>query len=217
MPLKTKSKCIIFDLDGTLVYSESISCRVLLELIPEFDEGLDAAVSKYQGRKLTEILLDIENRFRCAIPLNFEIKYRERVSELFDKELKPVPGAIEMLNQVYQPRCVASSGPMEKIKHSLRVTGLSRYFGSNLFSAYEIGYWKPHPGLFLHAARKMNFEINQCIVVEDSVTGIEAARSAGMDVLHFSTVPIEPNSKSYRVFSEMADLPELLVENEKTA
>ena len=111
-------KCIIFDLDGTLVDSEHLGCRALLELLPEIDESLEVLTERYHGGKLAEILVDIENRYQCSIPEGFEPNYRRHVSEIFQKELQPIPGAIEVLRQIDHPRCIASSGPLEKIKHS---------------------------------------------------------------------------------------------------
>jgi len=203
-------KCIIFDLDGTLVDSEHLGCRALLELLPEINESLEVLTERYHGGKLAEILIDIENRFQCSIPEGFEPIYRRHVSEIFKKELQPIPGAIEVLRQIDHPRCIASSGPLEKIKHSLQITGLAEFFGTNLYSAYEIGSWKPEPDLFLHAACQMKVGPDECIVVEDSPTGVEAAKAAGMTVLHFSSKPIEPNGKTYNIFNDMTELPMLL-------
>jgi HAD superfamily hydrolase (TIGR01509 family) len=203
-------KCIIFDLDGTLVDSESLSSKALIELLPEIDESIDKLTERYHGKKLAEIFIDIEKRFQFLIPEGFEPIYRKYAAELFENELLPIPGVIEMLEQIDHPRCIASSGPLAKIKHSLRITGLTDYFKSSLFSAYEIGSWKPEPGLFLYAASEMGFNPDECVVVEDSLTGVEAAKSAGIDVLHFSSESIEPNGKTYNAFNDMAELPVLL-------
>lgn len=205
-------KCIIFDLDGTLVDSESLSSKALLDLLPTVDEGIKELTDRYHGKKLADILTDIERRFNISIPEGFESIYREHAADIFKEELKPIPGVSEMLDQICHPRCIASSGPLEKMKHSLNITGLGKYFGSNLFSAYEIGVWKPDPGLFLHAAREMGFEPEDCVVVEDSLTGIKAAKSANMDVLHYSSNPVEQKGIAYCAFDNMADLPVLLQE-----
>ena len=205
------SKCIIFDLDGTLVDSEPLSSRALIELLPEIDESIEKLTERYHGKKLAEIFIDIEKRFKFLLPDGFELIFREHSAKLFENELLPFPGVVEMLEQINQPRCIASSGPLTKIIRSLKITGLTDYFKSNLFSAYEIGSWKPDPGLFLHAARKMGFDPDECVVVEDSLTGIEAALSAGMDVFHFTSEPVEPNGKTYSAFNDMAELSILLI------
>ncbi len=209
-PLSMNLKCIIFDLDGTLVDSESLSSKALLDLLPVIDESVEILTDRYHGKKISEIFIDIERRFKFSIPGGFESLYRQHAAQLFENELKPVPGVAVMLDQVKHPRCIASNGPLAKMIHSLKITGLGKYFGSNLFSAYEIGTWKPDPGLFLHAAREMGFKPEECVVVEDSLTGIKAATSADMVVLHYSSKPIEQNGKTYCVFDDMADLPILL-------
>jgi HAD superfamily hydrolase (TIGR01509 family) len=205
-------KCIIFDLDGTLVDSESLSNKVLLDLLPAIDESVEKLTNRYHGKRLAEIFIDIERRFKFPIPEGFEPIYRAHVAQLFEKELKPIPGVAEMLEQINHPRCIASSGPLAKMKHSLKITGLGEFFGSNLFSAYEIGTWKPDPGLFIHAAREMGFKPEECVVVEDSLTGVKAAKSADMVVLHFSSKPFEEKGKTYCAFNNMVELPVLLQE-----
>jgi HAD superfamily hydrolase (TIGR01509 family) len=210
-------KCIIFDLDGTLVDSEQLGCRALLELLPEINESLEVITERYHGGKFAEILVDIEKRFKCSIPQDFEQNYRRHVSEIFENELQPIPGAIEVLKQIDHPRCIASSGPLAKIKHSLQITGLAGFFGTNLYSAYEIGSWKPEPDLFLHAARKMGAGPDECIVVEDSPTGVKAAKAAGMVVLHFSSKPIEPDGDTYNAFNDLTELPVILTRFENLA
>ena len=197
---------------GTLVDSEPLGCRALLDLLPSLDESVLELTERYRGKKLAAILLDLERRCKIAIPAGFEPVYREHAARVFEQELKPVPGALEMLRGLNHPRCIASSGPPAKIIHSLKITGLEQFFGSRLFSAYEIESWKPDPGLFLHAAREMGFATEQCIVIEDSPTGVAAAKRANMRVLHYSPRPLEARSKSYCAFDNMADLPALLQE-----
>ncbi len=110
------------------------------------------------------------------------------------------------------PFCVASSGPREKIELSLRVTGLLPHFVGRIFSAYEIGSWKPDPGLFLHAARSMGVEPNVCAIVEDSIPGVQAGLAARMPVFGYA---LEAESSRLQeagahVFNDMRDLPHLL-------
>jgi HAD superfamily hydrolase (TIGR01509 family) len=82
-----------------------------------------------------------------------------------------------------QPVCVASNAPRSKIELCLATTGLARFFEGRIFSAYEVGSWKPDPGLFLHAAQAMGAAPARCLVVEDSAPGVIAAREAGMQVV----------------------------------
>jgi HAD superfamily hydrolase (TIGR01509 family) len=87
---------------------------------------------------------------------------------------------MDALESIQLPKCVASSGPMEKIRQALQVTNLANYFRDDIFSSYDIQSWKPEPDLFLWAANAMGIAPSKCAVVEDSPAGIEAAKRAGM-------------------------------------
>ena len=80
---------------------------------------------------------------------------------------------------------------MFKIETAMRVSGLKKYFEEKLFSAYDLGIWKPEPDLFLHAASKMGFHVHECAVVEDSLVGVQAALAAKMKVVHYNPDAID--------------------------
>jgi HAD superfamily hydrolase (TIGR01509 family) len=101
--------------------------------------------------------------------------------------VRPIDGALELVRSLSVPFCVASSGPRDKIELSLRTTGLLPYFEGRIFSAYEVGSWKPDPELFLHAARSLGVPPARCAVVEDSIPGIQAGLAAGMNVFALSS------------------------------
>lgn len=199
--------CVIFDLDGTLVDSERLCNQAFLDLLPQLDDTVESLVARNRGRKLALILADIENRLSAPLHSDFEVRYRTRVSELFDLQLEPNPGVRAILGSISFPFCVASSGPTAKIRQALRVSGLLSFFGDNIFSSYEIGSWKPDPGLFLHAAKIMGFAPARCVVVEDSEVGVQAAIAAGMRSLQYTPHSSETD---HGTFSDMATLPHLL-------
>jgi HAD superfamily hydrolase (TIGR01509 family) len=202
--------CIIFDLDGTLVDSEGLCNQAFLDLLPQLNDTVESLIQQYRGKKLASILVDIESRLCQSLPDTFEQHYRQRVAELFSRELKPMPGVLEMLEATNFPKCIASSGPPLKIRQALQVSGLAPYFGDDIFSSYEVGSWKPEPGLFQYAASAMGFMPSQCVVVEDSDVGIEAAEAAGMKA--FQYVP-NGETVSYQggtPFDDMSQLPQLL-------
>jgi len=133
-----------------------------------------------RGRKLAEIIIELEADFNQTLPPTFVSSYRTRVAELFEAQLHPMPGAEQTLRELTCPICVASSAPVAKINHALTLTGLEAYFKGHIYSSYDVGFWKPHPGLFLHAAASMGFQPQDCAVVDDSEVGVEAALAAGM-------------------------------------
>jgi len=117
-----------------------------------------------------------------------------------------------MLNVMNFPKCIASSGPPLKIRQALQVSDLAPYFGDNLFSSYEVGSWKPEPGLFQYAANAMGFMPSQCVVIEDSEVGLEAAAAAGMKAfLYVRNGESSPNRVGNEMsFDDMFQLPQLL-------
>ena len=200
---------VIFDLDGTLVDSESLCNQAFLDLLPSLNESVEELVDQFRGKRLSEILCDIEHKISSPLPEGFEQRYRQRVAELFATELRPVEGVPEMLKTLEFPFCIASSGPPEKIKNALTATQLAPFFGQRFFSSYVVGSWKPDPGLFLHAAAAMGFTPANCVVVEDSPVGLEAAASARMRALHYA--PSFKTSKNNHTFSSMSELPSILL------
>jgi HAD superfamily hydrolase (TIGR01509 family) len=213
------SICVIFDLDGTLVDSEGLCNQAFLDLLPQLTDTVESLIQRYRGKKLAQIFTDIESRICQKLPDAFEQHYRQRVAELFSRELKPMPGVIEMLEVTNFPKCIASSGPTLKIRQALQVSGLAPYFGDSIFSSYEVGSWKPEPDLFQYAANSMGFMPSQCVVVEDSEVGIEAAAAAGMKAFQYvrNGETSSCRAEDGVAFDDMLQLPKLLAHFAGTA
>lgn len=207
------SLCVIFDLDGTLVDSETLCQRAFVDLLPGLRCTVQTMLHRYQGEHFDLILADLVAREDITPPGNFEALYRKHLDDLIDSELQPMPGALEMLRSIDYPRCIASGGPMPKIRRSLRITGMDRFFGQHVFSSYAVGSWKPDPGLFLHAAKEMGFRPDDCVVIEDSPPGIEAATRAGMRALLYAPFGEQASTTDVERLSSWTDLPVLLEGN----
>ena len=152
------------------------------------------------------------------MPDSFVADFRARSAKVFQNHLQPVPGVeavIQAVQALSVPFCVASSGPREKIEANLSTTGLLSYFEESIVSAYEVGSWKPDPGLFLHAARTLGVAPETCAVIEDSLPGVQAGVAAGMTVFGYARdTPAETLSAAgAQVFQDMHQLPALLQEN----
>lgn len=207
--LSNMIRCVIFDCDGTLVDSEYL-CNLGLELkLKEIGivESAEDMMVRFQGWKLATILESLETKHNVKFDDSFSLSYRSLVDELFEKELKPCIGVEKAIQQLDFKKCVASSGPINKIEKALSTTGLLNYFNGNLFSSYEIGSWKPDPDIFLYAAKMMGFKPDECGVVEDSPVGIEAAKAAGMHAVLY-----DPNNKhmDLNCTAVISDMMELL-------
>ena len=114
-------QCIIFDCDGTLVDSEYL-CNLALEMqLKEYgvEVSAQAMMEQYRGGKLADILQSIEAKHQVTLEETFVSEYRALVEKLFEQSLKPCAGVREFLNQNTLAVCVASSGPLEKIRRAL--------------------------------------------------------------------------------------------------
>lgn len=178
---------VIFDCDGVLVDSEPISIAVLLEVFAEHGVAIDVATAyaRFLGRSMVSIGETLRDEWKFDMTDDHLEAIRARMRRRFRAELRPVPHVGDALDRIVIPRCVASSSKPDRIRLSLEVTGLLESFAPYLYSSTMVEHGKPAPDLFLHAASSMGVRPEECVVVEDSPAGIEAARRAGMRVFAF--------------------------------
>ncbi|TIT20327.1 MAG: HAD family hydrolase [Mesorhizobium sp.] len=212
---------VIFDCDGVLVDSEMLSVAALLEMIALAggDVSEDIAYEHFLGKSMKSVREILASDFGLDLTDQHLIEMRSELMRKFRQELKPMPGIAQVLPKLGVPCCVASSGTLERIRYALQVTGLLGLLEPHLFSAAMVARGKPAPDLFLHAADKMGAAPRNCLVVEDSPAGIEAARAAGMRVLAFTGGSHTGNpalkarlasSEPDFIFADMLQLPDLI-------
>jgi HAD superfamily hydrolase (TIGR01509 family) len=190
---------VIFDCDGTLVDSEPITVRVLIEYLGEFglELNFEEAHELFVGRDMQTIAAWIGDNHDTQLPDIFAEEFRSRQAVALKESVLPISGATDLLAKLKKPFCVASNAPQEKIAINLSVTGLDQFFAADrTFSAYDINVWKPRPDLFLYAAQQLNVEPAHCVVIEDSLAGIDAGLAAGMQVIGYSkNAALNPTDK----------------------
>ncbi|WP_333741708.1 HAD family hydrolase [Streptomyces sp. IBSBF 2806] len=209
---------VIFDNDGVLVDSEPISNRLLAAYLTELGHptSYEDSIRDYMGSAMHRIHDLVQERTGQRLPAEFDDVFHRRVFAAFERELEPVPGAVDLLAKLAAdgvPYCVASSGSHERIRVGHRKTGLDRWFGEDrVYSSQDVGKGKPAPDLFLYAAERMGASPERCVVVEDSPLGVRAAVAAGMDVYGFTAMtPAERLVGATQLFSELGQLADLLV------
>jgi HAD superfamily hydrolase (TIGR01509 family) len=177
---------IIFDCDGVLVDSELLSCNALVECLRRHgvEVNLDTAVDLFLGRSARAISDYCEATGR-RLPDVFFAELWIAVRAAFTNTLEAIAGSAKVLRSLQVPYCVASSSNLDRIEYSLRLAGLSSLVSGRIFSATMVANGKPAPDLFLHAATCMGAAPERTLVIEDSVSGVEAARAAGMTVWGF--------------------------------
>ena len=206
---------IIFDCDGVLVDSELLSCRCLCEALAGcgIEVGVEESLDLFLGRSLDAVLGHYQALGR-SIPRQFPAELRAKVQETFRSALCPIDGVGSVLEGLKIPHCVASSSALDRVSLSLSLTGLARHFGDRLYTAQMVDRGKPAPDLFLYAAARMQADPARTLVIEDSVSGVQAAKAAGMTVWGFvggSHYRVRDGAVSLleagadRVFARMAD------------
>jgi HAD superfamily hydrolase (TIGR01509 family) len=178
---------IIFDCDGVLVDSEIISCRAHAQTLTRHGYPItaDQVLDRFLGVSDREARQIIEAEIERKLPDDFEAQVRQATLQFYASELRPISLVGETIVAIGLPKCVASSGTPEKIRHGLTCAGLYDQFAPHIFSASEVKRGKPAPDLFLFAAERMRAAPARCLVIEDSVPGITGAVAAGMTVLGF--------------------------------
>jgi HAD superfamily hydrolase (TIGR01509 family) len=211
---------LICDCDGVLVDSEVIADRVLLRALSAQFPTLDFSSVAHLafGQRTSTFLADIEQRFQIVIPDGFLADVEREIDAELTRSLAPIAGVREALTQVSLPAAVVSNSHLTRIAQSLSRAGLADVFGPRVFSAEQVARPKPHPDVYLHAAHTLGIAPERCLVVEDSVTGLSAARAAGMHTIAFvgaSHVPkgyaqVLRNLGVTRIIERMEQLPALI-------
>ncbi|MFG3208940.1 HAD family hydrolase [Streptomyces tendae] len=209
---------VIFDNDGVLVNSEPISNRLLAGYLTELGHptSYEDSLRDYMGGAMHRVHDLVLERTGRRLPSDFDDVFHGRVFAAFERELEPVPGAVDVLEKLAADGvayCVASSGSHARIRTGHRKTALDRWFDDErIFSSQDVGRGKPAPDLFLHAAERMGVAPERCAVVEDSPLGVRAAVAAGMDVYGFTAMtPADRLAGATRLFGDMGELADLVL------
>jgi HAD superfamily hydrolase (TIGR01509 family) len=209
---------VIWDLDGVLVKSEDLIAEVDARWVTELGWPISAesALEMFMGRSDADVRGMVEQHFAHSLPSGLADYVQRLYREAFEARLEPMDGVVEALDALDRMGvryCVASGGDHEKIRFELTKTGLISRFEGRIFSVEDVARGKPAPDLFWFAADAVGAPRESCLIVEDSVPGVEAARAAGMRALAFARlIPADrlsgPNTT---VFTNMHDVASLIM------
>ncbi len=180
-----KFKTVIFDCDGVLLDSEIIANRIEVEVKTElgFPITLEEQLKKFVGLGMSHPIVQAELQ---KLPANYWQLVDDRVKIAYINELKPIAGVVEILEQLSVPKCVASSSEAEWLTFKLQHTKLIQHFTNAIFNGGMVKHCKPAPDLFLLALQKMGWDPARCLVIEDSLAGVQAGKAAGLTVCGFT-------------------------------
>ena len=182
---------VIFDCDGVLINSEEIVQQLELEHLARHGVyyAREEFTTRYTGTADDEFFemlnQDCLDQTGKPLPETFREELSHSVSLAFENRLQAVEHAHTFVSRWQGNKAVASSSGQERLHRKLTATGLADLFGEHIYSADTVGRGKPAPDIFLHTAENLAVDARQCLVIEDSVNGILAARAAGMQVIGF--------------------------------
>lgn len=212
---------IIWDCDGCLIDSEVLSCGSAAAVVTAagYFITMNQFMTRYMGWNWRDIYDDLEREtkssFREIMPYETVVEAR---NVLFENELKPIAFIHETLELLSGASCIASGSEPERVDKTLKLTGLYDYFKGRIFSASQVKKGKPAPDVFLFAAKQMGVKPENCLVIEDGIHGIVAAKAAGMTVFAFTggshmypeLVEKVKALDPALIFNDMRQLPELV-------
>ena len=214
-----KFDAVLFDCDGVLVDSESITCGVLRDMLEErgWAMALQQCMEIFVGHAVTDKRGEIEAHTGQPITQEWLLAFRERRNVALVADIQAIPNvhaAVKAVHLSMNGRIACASGADRfKVEMMLTQVGLIDYFAGNIFSGHEMPRSKPHPDVYLAAAAHLGMDPTRCAVVEDTIVGVRAGVSAGATV--FGYAPLGDgqallDAGASVVFRDMAELPGLM-------
>lgn len=179
--------CLLSDCDGVIVDSEKIADEIMLEVLRETfaNEVLDTHMKDMFGRRVIDIIVLLENRLGISLSADKRSNMRLHIDSRVAREATAMPKVKEVYESLGIPVAIVSNSAVDRLRQCVQRAGLMDLVGSNIYSADQVPNPKPAPDVYLKAAQTMGFLPQQCLVIEDSVTGVTAAKAAGMRVIGF--------------------------------
>ena len=212
-----KYKAILFDMDGVLIDSEFLMRKAAIQALAEY--GIQA-----KHEDFIEFTGMGEDRFVGGVAEKYGHTYtfdmKERAYDYFGeqvKELAEVPeGVREMLMQLHEMGlvlAVCSAADLRKVRYNIQAIGVDERIFSALVTGSDVKRKKPFPDIYLEGARRVGIDPRDCLVVEDAISGIQAAHAAGMDAVGvpttFSKEVLKEKAAPEYLIDAIKDLPKL--------
>lgn len=219
---------VIWDCDGCLIDSEYIACELGARLLSEagYSISTEDYIRRFCGQGKSHIFNSIKEDCGIDYRAHMEsIDKKELQREAFRKNLKPMDGIHDALDQINLPMVIASGSDYDRLEYTLQLTELYKRFENRIYSSSLVEKGKPSPDIFLYSAEKLGVRPEDCLVVEDSINGVRAGKAAGMTVFGFTRGSHIFDKKNHSqellvlgadlVFDDMKRLPSLISEFQK--
>ena len=185
---------MIFDLDGVLVHSMPLHVLALEHYLDKLGVHVDDLERKMHGKRNAELVRDLLGNHLAEDVVFEHGAAKERLfREMLGTDMNRyrVPGVLDFLKRHRDvPKAVASNAEPANIEFVLDQFDLAQFFDVRI-DGFQVSRPKPFPDIYYKAAQELRTEAKNCIVFEDSPTGLEAGRAAGMRVVGVETTPAE--------------------------
>jgi HAD superfamily hydrolase (TIGR01509 family) len=213
---------IIFDCDGVLVDSEPLSMRADVTLMRRFGVEISEAEAhrRFVGTTFQAMLDEVAKQHNINFPPGLSDEKDTLLAQMFRTELKAVEGVASVLIALRHRGfsfSVASNSPRERVELALDLTGIATFMDA-ITTFEDVTQGKPAPDVFNLALKRSGVGLDECVAVEDSMTGVTASIGAKLQTLGFTGTHDNPIAHGARlmqlgakpVFHRMAALPQLI-------
>lgn len=181
---------LVCDCDGVLVDSEALAYVALLDaltirLAPTSRKTLAEAIQRRLGVTTEAMLEQVATEAGTTLSAAEVAAIQTRVEAVVRAHQQAVPGTAAALHALALPIAVASNSSLPRVREAIAVCGIGALVGERIYTADVVGKAKPAPDIYLAACAGFGVPPTQCVAVEDSVTGVTAAASAGLRVIGF--------------------------------
>ena len=212
---------VIFDCDGVLVDSEALASQVWCDFLSEYNVHLtpENLNQEYAGMTDGALAEAMRQKYDVRFDGNVPQQIEHRCDVIFDTQLTAIEGVTAVIKKVAGLKCICTNSSQRRLLRSLRITDLITLFDpDHLFSARMVSKPKPAPDLHLFAADKMGTAPANCLIIEDTVTGVTAGVAAGMKVYgytgasHFGDAQADKlkTAGATEVFRNMSDILDVI-------
>jgi len=192
-----KYSAVIFDLDGTIINSMPVWKKAVKELLQNKGINLNIEMEtkltkKTTGLGIKETFVIIKEAFNMTDTIETLIDEQVKIAhKIYKQEVCFIDGFLDFHNKLKKRQLkngIATNGNRNSLGLAKNTFNLEKFFGNHIYCVSDVNdISKPAPDLFLHAAKKLGVQPSKCIVIEDSIFGIKAAKKAGMFCIGINT------------------------------
>ncbi|MBT1702619.1 HAD family hydrolase [Chryseosolibacter indicus] len=197
----------LFDMDGVIIDSNPFHKTALKQFCKKHGHELTEEVlkEKIYGRTNKDWLTNLFGKLEPEKLKAYAEEKEQLFRDLYENDIRLVDGLdsfLKKLDEYKIPRAIATSAPRANVDFTLAKTGTHKYFETILDDSF-VTEGKPNPQIYLKSAAALNFKPENCIVIEDSISGVQAGKNAGCKVIGITTTHIK---------EELADT-DMIIEN----